>query len=105
MSQKTKKTFHKRPQHEEETETTLYEGRNEVMELLRAGRTVDKLFVAPDQNGRMADIVAMAKAAGAVVTQVDRRKLDAMRRQRRMNMSRWRIFCRLPQTAENSRSS
>lgn len=52
MSQKTKKTFHKRPQHEEETETTLYEGRNEVMELLRAGRTVDKLFVAPDQNGR-----------------------------------------------------
>ena len=78
MSQKTKKTFHKRPQHEEETETTLYEGRNEVMELLRAGRTVDKLFVAPDQNGRMADIVAMAKAAGAVVTQVDRRKLDAM---------------------------
>ena len=80
MSQKTKKTFHKRPQHEEETETTLYEGRNEVMELLRAGRTVDKLFVAPDQNGRMADIVAMAKAAGAVVTQVDRRKLDAMSR-------------------------
>ena len=80
MSQKTKKTFHKRPQHEEETETTLYEGRNEVMELLRAGRTVDKLFVAPDQNGRMTDIVAMAKAAGAVVTQVDRRKLDAMSR-------------------------
>lgn len=116
MSQKTKKTFHKRPQHEEETETTLYEGRNEVMELLRAGRTVDKLFVAPDQNGRMADIVAMAKAAGAVVTQVDRRKLDAMSEtgvhqgviapgSRHMNMSRWRIFCRLPQTAENSRSS
>ena len=50
MSQKTKKTFHKRPQHEEETETTLYEGRNEVMELLRAGRTVDKLFVAPDRS-------------------------------------------------------
>ena len=68
MSQKTKKTFHKRPQHEEETETTLYEGRNEVMELFRAGRTVDKLFVAPDQNGRMADIVAMAKAAGSYYT-------------------------------------
>lgn len=50
MSQKTKKTFHKRPQHEEETETTLYEGRNEVMELLRAGRTVDKLFVARSER-------------------------------------------------------
>lgn len=62
----------------DETETTLYEGRNAVIELLRAGKTVDKLFVAADQNRRMADIIAMAKASGAVVTQVDRRKLDAM---------------------------
>ena len=78
MSQKNKKTYQKRPAREEERETTLYEGRNAVMELLRAGRTVDKLFVAPDQNGRMADIIALAKKSGAVVTQVDRRKLDAM---------------------------
>lgn len=78
MSQKNKKTYQKRPAREEERETTLYEGRNAVMELLRAGRTVDKLFVAPDQNGRMADIIALAKKSGAVITQVDRRKLDAM---------------------------
>ena len=78
MSQKNKKTYQKRPAREEERETTLYEGRNAVMELLRAGRTVDKLFVTPDQNGRMADIIALAKKSGAVVTQVDRRKLDAM---------------------------
>lgn len=81
MSQNSKNTRHrhqKRPKEQTERETTLYEGRNAVMELLRAGKTVDKLFVAPDQNGRMADIIAMAKAAGAVVTQVDRRKLDAM---------------------------
>ena len=78
MSQKNKKTYQKPPAREEERETTLYEGRNAVMELLRAGRTVDKLFVAPDQNGRMADIIALAKKSGAVVTQVDRRKLDAM---------------------------
>lgn len=78
MSQKNKRSYQKRPAREEEQETTLYEGRNAVMELLRAGRTVDKLFVAPDQNGRMADIIALAKKSGAVVTQVDRRKLDAM---------------------------
>ncbi|MGM9631335.1 23S rRNA (guanosine(2251)-2'-O)-methyltransferase RlmB [Butyricicoccus sp.] len=78
MSQKNKRSYQKRPAREEEQETTLYEGRNAVMELLRAGRTVDKLFVAPDQNGRMADIIALAKKSGAVITQVDRRKLDAM---------------------------
>lgn len=79
MSHKNKKPYHNRRSGDsEEKETTLYEGRNAVMELLRAGKTVDKLFVAPDQNGRMAEIIAMAKAAGAVVTQVDRRKLDAM---------------------------
>ena len=79
MSQKNKKPYHhKKQENHGEQETTLYEGRNAVMELLRAGRTVDKLFVAPDQNGRMADIIAMARQTGAVVTQVDRRKLDAM---------------------------
>lgn len=74
----SKNRYQKRPKAQAERETALYEGRNAVMELLRAGKTVDKLFVAPDQNGRMADIVAMAKETGAVVTQVDRRKLDAM---------------------------
>ena len=78
MSQKNKKMYHKRPENNEERETTLYEGRNAVMELLRAGKTVDKLFVSSEQNGRMADIIALAKKSGAVITQVDRRKLDAM---------------------------
>lgn len=76
MSQKNRKQ--NRPARGQERDTTLYEGRNAVMELLRAGRIVDKLFVAPDQNGRMADIIALARQSGAVVTQVDRRKLDAM---------------------------
>lgn len=76
MNQKNRKQ--NRPARGQERDTTLYEGRNAVMELLRAGRTVDKLFVAPDQNGRMADIIALARQSGAVVTQVDRRKLDAM---------------------------
>lgn len=62
----------------ESTDLMLYEGRNAVMELLRAGKTVDKLFLSADVSGRMADIVAMAKASGAVVVECDRRKLDAM---------------------------
>lgn len=74
MGQNTRNRYHK----QEEAEGSLYEGRNAVLELLRAGRAVDKLFVASDHNGRMADIIAMAKEAGAVITQVDRRKLDAM---------------------------
>lgn len=78
MSQKNKRNDQRRPTRGDEQETALYEGRNAVMELLRAGRTVDKLFVASDQNARMADIIALAKQSGAVVTQVDRRKLDAM---------------------------
>ncbi|MGN1031762.1 MAG: 23S rRNA (guanosine(2251)-2'-O)-methyltransferase RlmB [Butyricicoccaceae bacterium] len=69
-----------RHKHEPEDQelTALYEGRNAVTELLRAGKTVDKLFVSADVRGRMADIVAMAKQAGAVIVECDRRKLDAM---------------------------
>lgn len=62
----------------ESSELMLYEGRNAVMELLRAGKTVDKLFLSAEVSGRMADIVAMAKASGAVIVECDRRKLDAM---------------------------
>ncbi len=55
------------------------EGRNAVLEALRAGRPLNKLFVAKgevDNSLRM--IVAMAKESGAVVVETDRRKLDAM---------------------------
>ena len=63
---------------DEQEQTALYEGRNAVTELLRAGKTVDKLFVSADVRGRMADICAMAKQAGAVIVECDRRKLNAM---------------------------
>ena len=63
---------------DEQEQTALYEGRNAVTELLRAGKTVDKLFVSADVRGRMADICAMAKQACAVIVECDRRKLDAM---------------------------
>ncbi|MCQ5128433.1 23S rRNA (guanosine(2251)-2'-O)-methyltransferase RlmB [Butyricicoccus faecihominis] len=55
---------------------TLIEGRNAVLELLRAGRTIDKIFLA--EGGRGGDIASAAKKQGVPVVTCDRRKLDHM---------------------------
>lgn len=57
-----------------EEDSTLLEGRNAVWELLRAGRTIDKLFLA--NSGRNNDLLAEAKKCKIPVVQCDRRKLD-----------------------------
>lgn len=63
---------------QEEDETRL-EGRNAVTEALKAGRTIDKVFVADGAiDSGLQRLVAQAKEAGAVVVPVDRRKLDQM---------------------------
>ena len=55
------------------------EGRNAVTEALKAGRTIDKVFVADgDTDKGLQRLAAQAKEAGAVVVPVDRRKLDLM---------------------------
>ncbi len=57
----------------------LVEGRNAVQEALRAGRTIDKIFVARGDTDRtLARILQKARERGIVVTECDRRKLDAM---------------------------
>ena len=62
----------------EEVEGQL-EGRNALQEALKAGRTIDKLFIAAGDTDRgLQRLAAEAKEAGAVVVPVDRRKLDAM---------------------------
>ena len=62
----------------EEVEGQL-EGRNALTEALKAGRTLDKVFVAAGDTDRaLQRLAAQAKEAGAVVVPVDRRKLDAM---------------------------
>ena len=66
------------PVEEEEDECRL-EGRNAVTEALKAGRTIDKVFIADgDTDKGLQRLAAMAKEAGAVVVPVDRRKLDLM---------------------------
>ena len=62
----------------EEVEGQL-EGRNAITEALKAGRTLDKVFVADGETDKsLQRLAAQAKEAGAVVVPVDRRKLDQM---------------------------
>lgn len=57
----------------------VLEGRNAVTEALKAGRTIDKVFLASgDTDSTLRHIASMAKQAGAVITYCDRRKLDSM---------------------------
>ncbi len=65
-----------RPVQDVNEENNLLEGRNAVMELLRAGQDCDKIFVA--QGARVGDIIALAKDCGVPVVTCDRRKLDSM---------------------------
>ncbi len=62
-----------------EPDESLIEGRNAVTEALRAGRTLNKVFVASgDTDAGLRRLAAEARSAGAVVVETDRRKLDRM---------------------------
>ena len=55
------------------------EGRNAVIEALRAGRPIDKIFMAGAESDRsLSYIYTVARDKGITIVQVDRRKLDAM---------------------------
>ena len=70
--------FAERPAPVEEVEGQL-EGRNALTEALKAGRTIDKVFIADGDTDRsLQRLAAQAKEAGAVIVPVDRRKLDQM---------------------------
>ena len=61
-----------------EPDALLLEGRNAVLEHLRAGRPTDKIFAAQGAEGRLGDILSLARKTGIPVTICDRRKLDAL---------------------------
>ena len=62
-----------------ETAENLLEGRNALTEALAAGRAIDKVYLAEGNTDRaLARLAAMAKQAGAVVVETDRRKLDQL---------------------------
>ena len=63
----------------DEYKNETIEGRNAVTEALRAGRALDKVFIARGETDRaLAFVAAKARAAGVTVVECDRRKLDAM---------------------------
>ena len=57
----------------------VIEGRNAVMEALRSGVNLDKVFIAKGEiDSTLKHIASTARAAGAAVVETDRRKLDSM---------------------------
>jgi len=55
------------------------EGRNAVTEALRAGRSIDKIYIAKGEVDKtLGHIASKARDMGIVVVETDRRKLDAM---------------------------
>ena len=59
----------------------IIEGRNAVIEALRAGETIDKIYLRKGETDKtLGHIASKARAAGVVVVEADRRKLDAMSR-------------------------
>ena len=55
------------------------EGRNAVIEALRAGRPIDKVYIAKgDVDKALGHIASKARERGIVVVEADRRKLDFM---------------------------
>lgn len=64
---------------EKELKNDIIEGRNAVIEALRAGRAIDKIFIAKgDVDKTLGHIASKAREAGIVVVEADRRKLDYM---------------------------
>jgi len=69
----------KREEWEEGSGEGVIEGRNAVIEAIRAGVTIDKVFIAKGEiDSTLRHIASSAREAGAVVVEVDRRKLDSM---------------------------
>ncbi len=63
----------------DEYKNDIIEGRNAVQEALRAGRAIDKLYIARGDSDRaLGHIAGLARERGITVSDCDRRKLDAM---------------------------
>ena len=62
-----------------EIKNEIVEGRNAVIEALRAGRAIDKIFIARgDVDKTLGHIASKAREKGIVVVESDRKKLDFM---------------------------
>lgn len=62
----------------EEENDNVCEGKNAVYELLRAGREIEKIYIATSAAQGLGQIIAKARENGIVVQECDKRKLDQM---------------------------
>ncbi|MBR1456914.1 MAG: 23S rRNA (guanosine(2251)-2'-O)-methyltransferase RlmB, partial [Oscillospiraceae bacterium] len=68
-------------ENEKGIQNEIIEGRNAVIEALRAGRAIDKLYVSKGEVDKtLGHIASKARGQGVVVVECDRRKLDFMSR-------------------------
>lgn len=75
------KEYRKRPPQRDAEADGVIEGRNAVIEALRAGTAIDKIYLAKgDPDSALGHIANTARANGVVVVNADRRKLDEMSR-------------------------
>lgn len=64
---------------ENRLQNDVIEGRNAVIEALRAGRAIDKIYIAKgDVDKTLGHIASKGREKGVVVVECDRRKLDFM---------------------------
>lgn len=76
----TKDTENRRPLPNAEADGII-EGRNAVIEALRVGTPMDKIYIAKGETDKtLGHIASKARSAGIVVVEADRRKLDNMSR-------------------------
>ena len=75
------KTPRQRPDRREADADGIIEGRNAVIEALRVGESIDKIYLARGEtDAALGHIAASARDKGIVVVECDRRKLDGMSR-------------------------
>ena len=75
------KEYRKRPPQRDAEADGVIEGRNAVIEALRAGTAIDKIYLAKgDTDSALGHIANTARTNGVVVVNADRRKLDEMSR-------------------------
>ena len=64
---------------ETDDESDLIEGRNAVIEAVRSGKTVDKLYIQEGlQDNSINSLVSKLKSSGALINYVKKQKLDQM---------------------------
>lgn len=57
-------------------EPIQYEGRNPVIEALKAGSDIDKIYIAIGSSGSLGHIIGLARQHGIAVSELPRRELD-----------------------------